>query len=59
MFALLAFGALLGFTGLLIAVPAAAALGVLVRFALAQYLDSPFYRGPDEGEPEAEPGAEA
>ena len=54
MFALLAFGALLGFTGLLIAVPAAAALGVLVRFALARYLESPFYRGPDEPESEAD-----
>ena len=54
MFALLAFGALLGFTGLLIAVPAAAALGVIVRFALARYLESPFYRGPDEPESEAD-----
>ena len=51
MFALLAFGALLGFTGLLIAVPAAAAVGVLVRFALARYLASPLYRGDDEVEP--------
>ena len=51
MFALLAFGALLGFTGLLIAVPAAAAVGVLVRFALARYLESPLYRGDDEAEP--------
>ena len=49
MFALLAFGALLGFTGLLIAVPAAAALGVLVRFALARYLASPFFAGPEDG----------
>ena len=48
MFALLAFGALLGFTGLLIAVPAAAAIGVLVRFALSRYLDSDFYVGPGE-----------
>ena len=33
MFALFAFGALFGFVGLLVAVPAAAAVGVLVRFA--------------------------
>ena len=33
MFALFAFGALFGFVGLLIAVPAAAAVAVLVRFA--------------------------
>ena len=45
MFALFAFGALFGFVGLLIAVPAAAAVGVLVRFGLARYLESPFYRG--------------
>jgi predicted PurR-regulated permease PerM len=45
MFALFAFGALFGFVGLLIAVPAAAAVGVLVRFALSRYLHSPLYRG--------------
>ena len=39
MFALFAFGALFGFVGLLVAVPAAAAVGVLVRFALSRYLD--------------------
>jgi predicted PurR-regulated permease PerM len=45
MFALFAFGYLFGFVGLLLAVPLAAAIGVLVRFALAQYLASPFYTG--------------
>lgn len=45
MFALFAFGTLFGFVGLLIAVPAAAAVAVLVRFALARYLASPMYRG--------------
>ncbi|MBW9087844.1 AI-2E family transporter [Rhizobium wenxiniae] len=45
MFALFAFGALFGFVGLLIAVPAAAVVGVLVRFALARYLDSDIYYG--------------
>jgi predicted PurR-regulated permease PerM len=42
-FALLAFGALFGFVGVLLAVPVAAILGVLVRFALARYLASPLY----------------
>ena len=45
MFALFAFGALFGFVGLLIAVPAAAAVAVLVRFALNRYLESPLYKG--------------
>ncbi len=44
-FALFAFGALFGFVGLLIAVPAAAVVGVLVRFALSRYLDSDIYYG--------------
>lgn len=43
MFALLAFGSLFGFVGLLIALPMAAATGVLTRFALKQYLVSPLY----------------
>ena len=45
MFALFAFGSLFGFVGLLIAVPAAAAVGVLARFALQQYLQSTLYHG--------------
>jgi predicted PurR-regulated permease PerM len=45
MFALFAFGYLFGFVGLLIAVPLAAAIGVLLRFGLKQYLASPFYTG--------------
>jgi predicted PurR-regulated permease PerM len=44
-FALLAFGYLFGFVGLLVAVPLAATIGVLVRFALARYLASAFYTG--------------
>ena len=47
MFALFAFGSLFGFTGMLIAVPASAAIGVIVRFALGRYLDSELYRGSD------------
>ena len=46
MFALFAFGALFGFVGVLIAVPAAASVGVLVRFALSRYLESDLYYGP-------------
>ncbi|MBX3596013.1 MAG: AI-2E family transporter [Rhizobiaceae bacterium] len=50
MFALFAFGALFGFVGLLVAVPAAAAIAVLIRFAIARYLESPLYKGhADEG----------
>ena len=45
MFALFAFGSLFGFVGLLLAVPAAAAVGVLVRFAVSRYLASPLYKG--------------
>ena len=45
MLALLAFGSLFGFTGLLLAVPIAAAVGVLMRFALRNYLGSPLYLG--------------
>lgn len=44
-FALLAGGALFGFVGLLLAVPVAAAIGVLVRFAISRYLASPLYLG--------------
>lgn len=47
MFALFAFGSLFGFVGLLVAVPLAAAVGVLVRFALTHYLQSKFYKGQD------------
>src|SRR5262249_25450511 len=44
-FALLAGGALFGFVGVLLGLPAAAVVGVLTRFALARYMDSPYYRG--------------
>lgn len=47
MFALFAFGSLFGFTGLLIAVPAAAALGVLLRYSMRRYLASDLYHGHD------------
>jgi predicted PurR-regulated permease PerM len=48
-FAMFAFGYLLGLVGLLIAVPLAAAIAVLFRFGLSRYLESPFYRGEESG----------
>ncbi|MGB8274329.1 MAG: AI-2E family transporter [Alphaproteobacteria bacterium] len=49
MFALLGGGLLFGFVGVLLAVPAAAVIGVLVRFAIGQYLEGPFYKGTGGG----------
>ncbi len=48
-FALLAFGYLFGFVGLLVAVPLAATIGVLSRFALRRYLQSSIYTGEESG----------
>ncbi len=42
-FALLAFGSLFGFTGLIVAVPLAAAVGVILRFAVGRYRESKLY----------------
>ncbi len=54
MFALVAFQRFLfGFTGLIIAVPTAAAIGVLARHLIGVYLASPFYRGHREAEVKA------
>src|SRR5690606_14547790 len=47
LFALSAFGTLFGFVGMLVAVPVAAAIGVLARFGIGQYLGSRLYRGLD------------
>jgi predicted PurR-regulated permease PerM len=44
-FALLVFSYLFGFVGVLVAVPVAAAMAVLVRFALGLYLGSDVYHG--------------
>jgi len=43
-FALLAGGSLFGFIGVLLAVPVMAVIGVLSRFVLGRYLNSPMYR---------------
>ncbi|MFP4044227.1 MAG: AI-2E family transporter, partial [Rhodosalinus sp.] len=43
--ALSVFGSLFGFVGLLVAVPVAAALGVIARFVVRQYRASRLYRG--------------
>ncbi len=51
LFALSAFGAVFGFLGLLVAVPVAAMIGVLIRFAAAQYTKSPLYTGEDDAAP--------
>ena len=45
-FALFAGGAAFGFLGVLLAVPVAAAIGVLARFWLRRYLQSPLYLEP-------------
>jgi len=46
-FALFAGGSLLGFVGMLAALPAAAAIGVLARFAVEQYRESRLYGSDD------------
>jgi predicted PurR-regulated permease PerM len=53
-FSLFVFSYLFGFVGVLVAVPMAAAIGVLIRFGLSLYLASPIYRG--GGQDEAESG---
>ena len=53
-FALSAFGALFGFTGMLVAVPVAAALGVIARWGIAQYKQGRLYRGVYDAEVVAE-----
>ncbi len=56
-FALLAGGSLAGLTGMLVAVPAMAAIAVLVRFAVGRYRASPFYSdAPARGDSAGSPG---
>ena len=45
MFALLAGGSLFGFTGLMLAVPVAAVIGVMVRFSISRYRGSHYFLG--------------
>jgi len=45
LFALSVFGTLFGFVGMLVAVPVAAMLGVVIRFAISQYKDGRLYQG--------------
>jgi predicted PurR-regulated permease PerM len=58
-FALFAGGAVLGFLGMLLALPVAAATGVLVRFAVAQYRLSPIFLGDDHDHDDDDPGGSA
>jgi predicted PurR-regulated permease PerM len=46
--ALSMFGSMFGFVGMLAAVPIAAALGVVARFATNQYRDSVLYKGVEQ-----------
>ncbi|MEP3330548.1 AI-2E family transporter [Sedimentitalea sp.] len=50
--ALSVFGALFGFVGMLVAVPVAAAIGVVTRFGVDQYLQSRLYRGQSDQDTE-------
>ena len=54
MFALFAFGSLFGFVGVLVAAPAAAAAGVLLRFALKRYRESSYFLRPGAAPSQAE-----
>jgi len=51
-FGLLALGSVFGFVGMMLAVPMAAAIGVLVRHSAQSYLKSPLYWGADGPPPE-------
>lgn len=55
-FALLAGGALFGFTGVLLAMPVAAVIGVGARFAIGRYLESPLYEDRDGNGQDTGPG---
>ncbi len=44
-FALFAFGSLMGFSGMILAVPLAAAMGVVIRFAVRRYKQSALFSG--------------
>jgi predicted PurR-regulated permease PerM len=57
-FALLAFGALFGFTGLIMAVPVAAAAGVILRYLVRRYKESELYLAPAEAIGSVSPAVE-
>lgn len=48
LFAIFAGGQLMGFVGILVALPVAAAAGVFIRFALERYLKSPLHKGEEK-----------
>lgn len=50
LFALSVFGSLFGFVGMLVAVPIAAIIGVVARYALGRYKHSLLYRGQSKGD---------
>lgn len=50
--AITVFASLFGLVGMLVAVPLAAAVGVLVRHATQAYLQSPLYRGHEDSPPQ-------
>ena len=54
-FALFAGGEAFGFLGVMLAVPMAATIGVLCRFWLRRYLQSPLFADPDASPPAAPP----
>ncbi len=54
-FAMLAGGSLFGLTGVLIALPVAAVVGVLVRFTIETYLESDLYHGEKPKPPSEQP----
>lgn len=53
--ALSVFGSLFGFVGMLVAVPVAAALGVIVRYMVERYRESALYTGKEVPPPPAPP----
>jgi predicted PurR-regulated permease PerM len=55
LFALFAFGLLFGFVGLMIAIPAAAAIGVLARYGIERYRKSEIYTGTGEAKARKRP----
>jgi predicted PurR-regulated permease PerM len=59
LFALAAFGSIYGFVGMLVAVPVAAALGVITRFLVREYKASRLYTGEPAPPPFGTPPPEA